>query len=264
MRDPLFRISTIIAAILVSNLSAQPGFSESIDHIDQEAQHTLDEVTTLGQLPDLDSPTTGELLIRPILLGKRPNKRRNRSNVTAFELVFAAVELAEDGSIVPYTDKPKERFRVKGVTPILRERGRLRGSVPPSGYPVASIDLPGGTYALSEVHYTFWGPLTPPFINTRPERTSFCLSERSFIFDVANGEVSYLGTVALTDLPANPGRNRLHEPIFGIDQNPGIPGVESKVDPEVLLVDLADTSFDSEAGICTTTRYNVAGWTPRD
>ena len=58
--------------------------------------------------------------------------------------------------------------------------------------------------------------------------------------------------------------NRLHEPIFGIDQNPGIPGVESKVDPEVLLVDLADTSFDSEAGICTTARYNVAGWTPRD
>ena len=188
MRDPLFRISTIIAAILVSNLSAQPGFSESIDHIDQEAQHTLDEVTTLGQLPDLDSPTTGELLIRPVLLGKR----RNRSTVTAFELVFAAVELAEDGSIVPYTDKPKERFRVKGVTPILRERGRLRGSVPPSGYPVASIDLPGGTYALSEVHYTYFQPFrsnrlaangdTLSIPELRPERTSFCLSERSFIF----------------------------------------------------------------------------------
>ena len=260
MRDPLFRISTIIAAILVSNLSAQPGFSESIDHIDQEAQHTLDEVTTLGQLPDLDSPTTGELLIRPVLLGKR----RNRSTVTAFELVFAAVELAEDGSLVPYTDKPKERFRVKGVTPILRERGRLRGSVPPSGYPVASIDLPGGTYALSEVHYTYWRPATPPFIDIVPARTSFCLSERSFIFDVANGEVSYLGTVGLWDLPSNPGRNRLHEPIFGIDQDPNIPGVESNVDPEVLLVDLADTSFDSEVGICTATRHNVAGWTPRD
>ena len=270
MRDPLFKIFTIITAIIVSNLSAQPGFSESIDQTDQEAQRTLDQVTTLGRQYDLDSPRTGELLVRPVLLAKR----RNESTVTGFELVFAAVEVAEDGSIVPYTDKPKERFRVKGVTPILEERGRLQASIPPSSYPVASIDLPGGTYTLSEVHYTYFQPFrsnrlaangdTLSIPELRPERTSFCLSERSFIFDVANGEVSYLGTVALADLPANPGRNRLHEPIFGIDQNPGIPGVESKVDPEVLLVDLADTSFDSEAGICTTARYNVAGWTPRD
>ncbi|MEO9969615.1 MAG: hypothetical protein ABJG15_07265 [Hyphomonadaceae bacterium] len=273
MRYSNAKIPMIAAAILCATLSAQAGasdFTDTADHTEQDAERTLDEVTTLGQRFDPNAPQTGELLIRPVLAARR----RNESTVTGFELVFAAVEIAENGSLLPYTDKPRERFRLKGVTPTLQERGRIRSTVAPETYPVSSFNLPGGTYALSEVHYTFRKIVRSNRLSedgnilsipeTRPDRTSFCLSERSFIFDVVNGRVSYLGTVALADLPSNPLRNRHHEPILGIDQNLSIPGVASKVDAGVTLVDLADTSFDSEAGICTNTRFNVAGWTPRE
>lgn len=265
MQHQMAKTSLIAGATLLLSaiFVAAPVFGQTVDQSDQRI---LDEVETREERYNPDVPTTGELLVRPILT----SNRNTEVEVTGYELVFAAVEIAEDGSVTPYGNAADNRFRVKGVTPIVQERGRIRRNIPLSSYPVASLTLPGGTYALSEVHYSFievtrsnrlaqnGDTLSIP--NSRPERTSFCLSGRSFMFDVANGETSFLGSIALKDLPSNSQRNFDHRPIVGVDQNASHAELSIDERIELILVDLADTSFDPESGICTSTRFHVEGW----
>ncbi|MEO9969613.1 MAG: hypothetical protein ABJG15_07255 [Hyphomonadaceae bacterium] len=99
------KTSVIASTILLSTLSAAPALGESVTIDDQQEQHILGEVTTEGQRFTPDAPQTGLLLVRPVLTHlNRKNEQRQRRNftmshVTEFELVFTAVELAENGEI---------------------------------------------------------------------------------------------------------------------------------------------------------------------
>ncbi|MEO9969614.1 MAG: hypothetical protein ABJG15_07260 [Hyphomonadaceae bacterium] len=269
MHHLMAKASLIATTALFSTLFDAPACGQTSAENDQTDQRILDEVETNQKLFDPDAPTTGNLLVRPLLTANREAE----VEITGYELVFTPVEIAEDGSAIPYGDGSIDRIHLKGVIPIAQERGRIRRNVQLSGYPVMSVTLPGGTYTLSEVHYSFIEVLRSNRLagngdnisipDSRPERTSYCLSGRSLVFDVANGETSYLGSIALADLPSNPLRNSDHRPIFGIDQNTSLAGLSLDKEAELKTVDLADTSFDPESGICASTRFNVEGWTPK-
>ncbi|MEO9969612.1 MAG: hypothetical protein ABJG15_07250 [Hyphomonadaceae bacterium] len=83
------------------------------------------------------------------------------------------------------------------------------------------------------------------------------------IFDIINGETAFLGTIALSEPPRNRARNRHLEPILGVDQNTEHANVSPDQEASLVITELEDTEFDPDAGICTNTRYDVAGWTPR-
>ncbi|MEO1407514.1 MAG: hypothetical protein AAFV54_13645 [Pseudomonadota bacterium] len=203
----------------------------------------------------------GTLLLRPML---HSNSRDGLTRVRRVELVFSAVDRTETGELIPSEAGEQRSYRVEfGPS----RRGQ-KSDIDFDDYHTRALDLPSGTYTLSEVHYIAvdigrgggggFGTINS-FAGRPNVEVSYCLSDRSFIFDVGDGEVVSLGGIAIADLPKNRGRFRHHLPVAGIDMFSALVGAADDLG-YFSFANIADAAFESDSGICDDARYNVAGW----
>ncbi len=258
------RITRLLSGIAVASLIGGLAGAESPSIAETPQERILDSVVVEAVRPDPGEPKTGEIIVRPVIAA---HKRRTVSDILRADLVFTAVELDDSGAIQPFTDQDRQRYSIPVVTPLSPNIGGLRRQIELSSYPSRNLQLPGGTYILSEVNYTYIEPNRIDLFDIPPgqtiRRASYCLSERSFIFDIKNGEKAYLGIIALANLPRNLASKGSLEPIAGVDQNPEFSSVSTDASDNLSVVELNDTNFQPDAGLCADTRYNVAGWQPR-
>ncbi|MEM6412655.1 MAG: hypothetical protein AAF683_14100 [Pseudomonadota bacterium] len=195
-------------------------------------------------------PATGTLILRPGLSSTSPDPTR----VINIELVFTAVDRTESGDLVPRRDIQQQTYTVGYGRSYRREDRRDNYD----DYHTRVVDLPSGSYTLSEVRYDVEdrgsGTLARPDM-----KVTYCLSDRSFLFNVGGGEVVSLGGVAIADLPRNRGQFGDHNPVAGIDMMSALIGA-SDDSGYFSFASIVDTAFERDSGICTNTRYDVAGW----
>lgn len=210
-------------------------------------QQTENGVVTVGN--GLNSrPDAGTVILRPALSSTSPDPTR----VINVELVFAAIDKTPSGELIPRADVEERTYTV-GIGRSYRGQDKVQSF---DDYHTRTINLPSGTYTLSEVHY-FAEDIA---LGGRPDvNVTYCLSDRSFTFDVGSGEVVSLGGVAIADLPRNRGQYSRHHPVAGIDMASALTA-SSNTSDAFSLAQIVDTAFEQESGICGDTRFNVAGW----
>lgn len=217
----------------------------------------LDGVTAKGVVPTEDAPQTGTLLIRPVLIAR--NKRRSITQLRRIVLVFKPIEELADGNIKIYTEQNKEEYNITLIPPFQIDPAetRIKHKVDLKEFATQSIDLPGGTYTLGEVHYhTGFNNA----VNTQLSAVSYCLSKGTFAFDIRNGEVGYIGALGITDLPANIGKASDHNPIAALDQNPALQNKYNAEEKNIIPVAVDGINFEEEGDVCTGKAHTVAGW----
>lgn len=219
-----------------------------VDEVDE--QRTLDKVITRTAPPDEDAPKTGRLIFRPLLYA---NSRQTFTSVNEVEFVFTAVEEDEEGFIRRFEDQQRQDYRAVMVVPSKDFASRF--DLKADRYLNQFTDLPGGTYALSELKYRWLDNRT----NTIRIDT-FCLSEGTIAFDLQNGETGYLGAIGIRDLPSNTGRFRHHAPLRVIDQDPNtLVGEAGRID-DLQILDFSGALFADDSGMCEDARFQIKGW----
>ena len=118
-----------------------------------------------------------------------------------------------------------------------------------------AIDLPGGTYALTEIIYKFFNVDSAARVVER-----YCLSKATIAFDIQNGETSYLGAFAVADLPDNRARLRKHTPIQSIDRSLDTATGEASRIEDLQLTKFDGIAFEATDGICESSDYHTTAW----
>ena len=254
---------------------SQPLETDQQDTQPPEDERSLEEVVTTGSVlnPELD-PQTGKLIIHPVMLPRGGNSPPSAFSV---DLFFAPV-VEVDGNVASlYAEQERERYRVHVSIPQTNSSGtRIHLA---SGKPLSlgeqSIDLPGGTYVLSEIRYVlrdigagnnFATASGPSLLNLNDGQSvrSYCLSKETYAFDIQNGKNQYFGVLALTAIPTNRGRQKYIFPVTGLDQrskhlSPSIQRDLTEIEP----LDWDLLSLDPRDDICQTDpRFDVAALAP--
>ena len=247
---------SLIVAALIAPLMA----FTTLPGDDDDDERVLSEIEVNREPIKPDDPVTGTLLVRPLLLA---HNRRHISIIDSVELVFAPVEVRKDGVSVLNNDQRRKRFRITTRLPQRENPTRIAMSL--NRYKTEVVELPGGTYVLSEVHYNVLRlesrqdglPSSSDYIR---ERVSYCLSEGTLAFEIHNGETGFLGQLVIADIHSNPARWREHHPIELLDTSlSGINGRYSRND-SVVNLDVDALAFDPESGLCPHKSRQVAGW----
>ena len=249
----------ISAVVSMAVLAATPQDSEPKDK-SSEAR-VLDEITTTGREFNI-GPQTGEFIFRPVLY----TIGANGSPARQIDFFFSPVIETSSGLAVLYNEQERQRYRVSVVVPIINPTGtrlkQTRGSKIDLG--THRLNLPGGTYVLSEIRYgfveSFSGRRT--FRTTRTTR-SFCLSPETYAFDIQNGKSQFLGGLALAPFPTNISRLRSHHPVRGVDNRLELvsgPASRNIENVEPLEFDLL--AFEAQEGLCGNRQYEVAALAP--
>jgi len=265
----------ILTPFLVAAMALdQPSSGEQ----DPPNERVLDEIVTEGRGLDLDLPKTGEFLFRPILYA---HDRNNTVSIRTVEFVFAPVELNEAGVAIVAPETQRTRYKsilripIPDATPYSSNyKQRLKADA----YKPKSLDLPAGTYVLSEVKYVSietqvvsgnsFGSLntTNPQVlegigfREDPVLASYCLSEGTILFDVENGAAQYLGALALSDLPRNEARYRDHTPFMALDRNRDQLNGRYAERTNILDASIDAVTFEDSGDVCSPDAYRISGW----
>lgn len=236
----------------------------------QDETRVLDEIISEGYVPPELAPKTGTFLFRPIIY---PGIGNNGSIIRRVDFFFSPVVQTKDGQATLYKEQDRQRYRVSINVPQVNPTGtRFRQSRNDQRIDLGTreLNLPGGTYILSEVRYSFLqrrrggGFLgvasgSGPVLNSGLRTRSYCLTEQTYAFDIENGKQHFLGGMAINPLPQNQARWKDYRPIVGVDNNlkhvSGIPADELEA-IKPLEFDLL--SFDAEPGLCGNRRYKTA------
>lgn len=248
-------------------LSSQAQSSDEHQAETGDRERVLDPVTTTTPNPGPEDPKTGEFIFHPVMYLSR---RGGGTPLQQIDFYFSPIEESPDGIATLYELQNRARYRVSVPIPKLDPTGtRFQLQMRTFGLGPQSLTLPGGTYALSEILYTYnAGVIVTRRNNINPmkDTSSFCLSEETYVFDVQNGKTQFLGALALAPFPTNFSHLRRHYPIIGVDQRPetvfGSDQVETRISAEPLNFDLLP--FDPEQGLCSSGGrvYNVAALAP--
>jgi len=214
MKIQCLMVTTCLALAAASASSAQETGGSS-----EEDTRLLDEITTTAdKVASANIPQTGELFIRPVLYTQG---RSQNSPVRQVDLFFAPVEAIDNGAAQVFDDE--RRYRVSLNVPVMTTTGTrfqlAKGNKIDLGTEI--IDMPEGTYVLSEIRYSYnsrtgagGALLFDEDLSTR----AYCLTEETYVFNVFNGSKQFLGALALAPFPKNSARLSSFHPVVGLDQ----------------------------------------------
>lgn len=244
-------LKPLVLSILFCAISS-PAFGQSAPESEptHDEQKVLAPVTTTEKRPEKEGPKTGRVFFRPILY---PGGRQAITSTEEVIFVFSPIEQPDDGPAILYEGEDRARFRSTMFIP--GSDGPTRIKIKIDRYPTQAVELPGGTYALTEIIYQY-------FITDSAARVveKFCLSKGSIAFDIRNGETSYLGALAIADIPDNRARYKRHTPIISLSRDVDtITGRASRIE-DLQLTDFDGITFDPENGICNNSDYFVSAW----
>ena len=258
-----FFITQAAAALFLAAGATTPTAVDHSQSVDQE--QTLDEVVTIGPSNPELGPQTGEFLFRPILYLK-PHSNGNR--VRQVEFYFSPVEETRDGFATLYTEQARTRYRVLVGVPFLNPVGtKRRTKTRRIDLGTRSLDLPGGTYVLSEIRYNTRSPSDGVvFGNTAIGVTgsrSYCLTEETYAFDIRNGETMFLGGMAVNELPSNKAQWSEHYPIIGVDNSLElVSGPHAQNTDNIVPLEFDLLAFEAEPRLCGSRRYQTSALGP--
>ena len=263
----LITTSVVTAFLLTAATTTIPVTHDSVQNIDQEK--TLDEIITEGPINPEFGPQTGEFLFRPILYLK-PHSTGRR--VRQIDFYFSPVEENVDGVASLYSHQLKQRYRVSVRVPLLNPTGtnfRLKTDRIDLG--THTLDLPGGTYVLTEIRYNLLrsprsiitsGP-APIFSGSGIGTRSYCLTEETYAFDIQNGETKFLGGMAVNELASNPARWKEHFPIIGVDNRLElVSGKHADNTDNIIPIDFDLLAFEADPKLCGSRQYQVSALGP--
>ena len=166
------------------------------------------------------------------------DRSNNRSDeISSVRLYFSPIEISEDDAFVTIEKDGKKRFKATQ-----------------SSRSVSTVDLPAGTYVLSEIKYsTFNGGTSGigPGSSGGAGRTfSYCLDQETLVFKVKSGHDAGFG-ILLANLPENTARHRTLNPVVGYD------ALISDQDANADRKPLSLVSFEDEIGTCSRGHYSV-------
>ena len=267
-----FFITQAAAALFLAAGATTPTAVDHSQSVDQE--QTLDEVVTIGpNNPEL-GPQTGKFIFRPVLYLK---PHSNGDRVRQVEFYFSPVEETRDGFATLYTEQARSRYRVSVGVPALNPTGtNFKTKTDKIDLGTRSLDLPGGTYVLSEIRYNtrtdsirFNGQTSSEvldlgnvFIDVTGSR-SYCLTEETYAFDIRNGETMFLGGMALNELPSNRARWSEHFPIIGVDNSLElVSGPHAKNTDNIVPLEFDLLAFEAGPRLCSSRRYQTSALGP--
>ncbi len=265
----LITTSVVTAFFLTAATTTIPVTHDSVQNIDQEK--TLDEIITEGPINPEFGPQTGEFLFRPILYLK-PHSTGRR--VRQIDFYFSPVEENVDGVASLYSHQLKQRYRVSVRVPLLNPTGtnfRLKTDRIDLG--THTLDLPGGTYVLTEIRYSLRSSRGINFTSS-PAATvsgsridtarSYCLTEETYAFDIQNGETKFLGGMAVNELASNPARWKEHFPIIGVDNRLElVSGKHADNTDNIIPIDFDLLAFEAGPKLCGSRQYQVSALGPK-
>ncbi|MEM9668732.1 MAG: hypothetical protein AAF950_07380 [Pseudomonadota bacterium] len=230
-----------------------PAIAQNNAEAAEDDTRVLEEVTTLTDPSDLEAPPDGELLIRPVLYTQG---RSQNSAVRRIDLFFSPVETVKSDAATLYMEQERTRYRISVDIPIVAPTGtRLslsQGRTIDLG--MESVEMPGGTYVLSEVRYGFNSRAGvgagQVFNDTRTTR-SYCLTDETLIFYLNEGERQFLGALAFSALPTNDARWATHHPLAGVDRRLDmIRGEDDEAMETITLTDFGLVPVEQSPGLC--------------
>ncbi|MEO0883633.1 MAG: hypothetical protein AAFY34_13030 [Pseudomonadota bacterium] len=261
-----FWTASIGGGLLAAALAALPQQSNTDQN--REDPKILEEIETLGQQFEI-GPQTGEFLIRPVMF---TNGRGRNSNVRRVDLFLTPVEEVESGVAELYSEQQRTRYQLSFTVPLVSAPDsrlkRWNGNKIDLG--TKGVDLPGGSYVLSEMRFWVNDPrqgttaffLDNDFNSLRRAR-SYCLTEQTLIFDVQNGKPSFLGALAIAPFPSNPARWRGHIPAIGVDPRVvHYTGSDADIAENIEEMSFDVVSLKDEPGICANRTYQAAAFAP--
>ena len=237
----------------------------------QDDTQVLDGVTVEGNRLSPDIERTGTLLFRPLLTPV--SKRDPLTRTERVDFIFSPVILDETGTARAYTDDGRTRFVSSLRVPQANETGfatNFNPKISASKFKAQSTEVPGGTYVLSEIVYSFaetqvigrfngfGGP--PPRTQQEPASVRYCLSDGTFLLDVENETTQFIGAIALADLPRNRARHPDHTPIIALNRDLAELNLSAPPNGDLVAVDMDASKFISSDDMCTADAHHVAGW----
>ena len=256
-------ITQAAAALFLAAGATTPTAVDHSQSVDQE--QTLDEVVTIGpNNPEL-GPQTGKFIFRPVLYLK---PHSNGDRVRQVEFYFSPVEETRDGFATLYTEQARSRYRVSVGVPALNPTGtNFKTKTDKIDLGTRSLDLPGGTYVLSEIRYNTRSPSDGVvFGNTAIDATgtrSYCLTEETYAFDIRNGETMFLGGMAVNELHSNKARWSEHFPIIGVDNRLElVSGPHAQNTDNIVPLEFDLLAFEAGPRLCSSRRYQTSALGP--
>ena len=241
-------------------LEAEPESTVEAEEVANDVPRKLDKVTVRG-VRGAPAPKTGRVLLsvgitpgtkhRNVFVTSGARRRAENTSITAsrYGLSFARIDFEENGdaSLVP-PSSDKRFFRITGDF---------------NGTETFSLNLPEGYYALSEVRLDVVGFGSPsaPFWS----REDFCIAQKTFVFEVVNGQTSYLGDIVLNDLNGNRAKYKTHIPLAGFSQSVEKINQDEKwtraIETEIFGTPVRKISFNADDPICRIKgSRSVLGW----
>lgn len=240
----------------------------------QQVPKVLDDIIVEGDRLAPDIEQTGRVVLRPLLTPL--NKRNPVSPTQQIDFIFSPVVIDEDGKARLYEGGKRTRFRSTIIVPsaITPLATNFNPKVPARAYRTQTLDVPGGTYALSEIVYhivtttTFGDPggRTIQTFRTQEESKAvrYCLSEGTLLLDVENNVTQYIGALALADLPKNGARHPSHSPLVALSRDLDVfPDLSDSTSDQLIAASLGVTELNTDDNICTADAHRVAAWKPR-
>lgn len=253
-------------------LEAEPESTVEAEEVTNDVPRKLDKITVRG-VRGAPAPKTGRVLLsvgispgtkhRNVFVSSGARRRAENTSINAsrYGLSFARIDFEENGdaSLVP-PSSDKRFFRITGDF---------------DGTETFSLNLPEGYYALSEVRLDIGGFDSPttqtatPVIfggtSIRRFREDFCIAQKTFVFEVVNGQTSYLGDIVLNDLNDNRAKNKAHIPLAGFSQSVEKINQDEKwtraIETEIFGTPVRKISFNADDPICRIKdSKSVLGW----
>ena len=257
-------------------LEAEPESTVEAEEVTNDVPRKLDKVTVRG-VRGAPAPKTGRVLLsvgitpgtkhRNVFVTSGARRRAENTSITAsrYGLSFARIDFEENGdaSLVP-PSSDKRFFRITGDF---------------NGTETFSLNLPEGYYALSEVRLDTGGFDSPTNDITSPvssslipggasiyrSREDFCIAQKTFVFEVVNGQTSYLGDIVLNDLNGNRSKYKTHIPLAGFSQSVEKINQDEKwtraIETEIFGTPVRKIAFNADEPICRIKgSKSVLGW----
>ena len=248
----------------------------------EDRPKVLDSIRVTGSTTD-PGPTSGRMYLRGLILTSSllqdierddvdPNfrlrgfqGRRGNNNVSqygTYVLTFTEVQFASDDKVLVdgETSGPK-RFSYRSSL-----------TDPTALY---AMDMPEGTYALTEIRFVP-RPQSQTNFNLQEEnarsivRRTYCVAEKTFLFDVFAGESAFLGSFAFEDPPLRASAIADHTPIVGFIQDTEelrsqLPAFGDGNEPPLVTARMEEVDLSDQSGACRTSgAFQVPAWQSPD
>lgn len=279
--------TSVTLAFLLTAGTTTPTTQGEVQAVDDKK--VLDEIVTDGPVHPELGPQTGQMVFRPVLYLK-PGSNGNR--IRSIDFYFSPVEESTDGVATLYSEQARSRYRVSVTVPSLNPIGtKFRTKADRIDLGTKTLDLPGGTYVLSEIRYGVTGGSGAPIATSQVTTASgigsvsgapapssgaflvqssnifssrsYCLTDETYAFDVQNGQTKFLGGIAMNELPSNRARFGSHYPIIGVDNRLDLvsgPTAKNLDDVEPVEVDLL--SFEGNQEFCGSSNHKISALAP--